>query len=190
MTKALVIVAHPDDETIWMGGMLLRYSDWDWTIISLCRARDKDRESRFRNACKLLGANSYIFDLDDTEEGYFKKITAKDIENRLEIVKGKSFDYAFTHGSNGEYGHVRHRQVSEAVTSMVKEGKIKTRNLYRFDYEKHGRFSFASKSAEKYIKLTDKELREKKNLIKNIYGFQAGSFEEVCASDAEAFKIR
>ena len=73
MTKALVIVAHPDDETIWMGGYILRYTDWDWTVVSLCRVNDEDREPRFRNVCNLFGAESYIFDLDDNEEEQDRK---------------------------------------------------------------------------------------------------------------------
>ena len=38
--EALVIVAHPDDETIWMGGTILKNKNWKWTILSLCRASD------------------------------------------------------------------------------------------------------------------------------------------------------
>ena len=44
--KALIIVAHPDDETIWMGGTILKYTELEWTIYSLCRASDKDREPK------------------------------------------------------------------------------------------------------------------------------------------------
>ncbi len=189
MTKALVIVAHPDDETIWMGGYIIRYPDWDWTIVALCRVNDGDREPRFRNVCNILGAESYIFDLDDTEEGHFKKISLKDIEDRLMQIKEKRFDHIFTHGSNGEYGHIRHKQVSQAVTNMVEESKLKCKNLHYFSYHNKDEFCYANQNAEKYIKLSDKELEEKKNLIRNVYGFEAGSFEEVCASGAEAFNI-
>lgn len=190
MTNALVIVAHPDDETIWIGGYMLRYPDWDWTVVSLCRVKDRDREPRFRNVCNLLGAESYIFDLDDTEEGFFKKISLKDIEDRVMQIKDKKFEHIFTHGSNGEYGHIRHKQVSQAVTKMIDEGKLQCKNLHCFSYENKDKFCYANQNAENYIKLTAKELEEKKNLIKNVYGFDAGSFEEVCAGNAEAFNTR
>ncbi len=189
MVNALVIVAHPDDEIIWMGGYLLRYSDWDWTIVSLCRKNDMDREPRFRNVCKMLNAESHISDLDDTEEGYFKRISNEDIEPRLNFLFGKRFDYVFTHGSNGEYGHIRHRQVSNSVKKMIKERKLMCRKLFLFSYQKKGKFCFANLKADKYINLDENELREKKNLIKNVYGFQDGGFEETCAAGSEAFSI-
>ena len=35
--KAAVIVAHPDDETLWAGGTIMMGRDYNWQIISLCR---------------------------------------------------------------------------------------------------------------------------------------------------------
>ena len=35
--KSAVIVAHPDDETLWCGGIILIHPEADWHIISLCR---------------------------------------------------------------------------------------------------------------------------------------------------------
>lgn len=34
--NALVIVAHPDDEVIWMGGYIQRHRDFQWFAISVC----------------------------------------------------------------------------------------------------------------------------------------------------------
>ena len=67
MKEALVIVAHPDDETIWMGGFILKNSKWAWTIISLCRKNDRDRMPKFLDVCKFYKANAIISDLDDEE---------------------------------------------------------------------------------------------------------------------------
>ena len=63
--KALCIVAHPDDETIWMGGKILKEKDWDWTILSLCRGDDRDRMPKFKKVCRIYGAKAVISDLDD-----------------------------------------------------------------------------------------------------------------------------
>ena len=30
--RALVIVAHPDDELIWMGGYILKNKEWDFDV--------------------------------------------------------------------------------------------------------------------------------------------------------------
>ena len=61
-----VIVAHPDDETLWAGGAVLLHPEWRCSIFSLCRASDPDRAPRFERAARELGAaDSRIADLDD-----------------------------------------------------------------------------------------------------------------------------
>ena len=50
--NALIIVAHPDDETIWSGSVILRYPKINLTIFSLCRRHDKDRYPKFLKVCK------------------------------------------------------------------------------------------------------------------------------------------
>src|SRR4030043_1219539 len=98
--EILVLVAHPDDETIWMGGTLLKYKekgDSNVTIISLCRKKDTDRAPKFEKVCKLLGADScFIFDLDDAEEGYYKEISNEEIIKKiLKITKDKKYDILY-----------------------------------------------------------------------------------------------
>ena len=62
---AAVIVAHPDDETLWTGGMIMMHPAWDWFIITLCRATDPDRSPRFHRVLEILHADGDMADLDD-----------------------------------------------------------------------------------------------------------------------------
>ncbi len=66
--KAVIIVAHPDDETIWSGGFVLQHPDWDWTVFTLCRANDPDRVPKFKKVCAHLNATGLMSDLDDSPD--------------------------------------------------------------------------------------------------------------------------
>ena len=188
--KALVIVAHPDDETIWMGGKIIHEKNWDWTIVSLCRKDDLDRKPKFFKICKELNARAFISDLDD--EHSEKKIESLDeVIKRLEpIVHDKKFDIVFTHGESGEYGHNRHVEVNEAVKKMFEEGLLDCVELHEFDYvasEEPFRCE-PNHDAEIIFELSEQEFAKKKYLINEVYGFDKGSFEYLSCSAIESSK--
>jgi LmbE family N-acetylglucosaminyl deacetylase len=188
MKKVLVIIAHPDDETIWMGGTLLKNKEsWDTTIISLCRKDDADRAPKFKKICKEYGANCHISNLDDET---MEDISSEEVTERIKNYAKKEYDYLFTHGKNGEYGHKRHIDVYKAVNKMLKNKTLKAKKVFYFAYNKKGDFSYPNKESDKLIYLNKATHKEKKRLIQDIYGFSKGGFEEVCCRNMEAFKIK
>lgn len=64
--KAAIIVAHPDDETIWSGGLILKKPEWQWTVLSPCRARIV-RPARIANVS--FGFNEWLRAQDGTPRG-------------------------------------------------------------------------------------------------------------------------
>lgn len=199
--EILVIVAHPDDETIWMGGTLLNYKkkgNSNITIISLCRSEDSDREPKFRKACDILGVkkeNCHISNLDDGEEGEYKKISNQNIINRiLELTHDKKYEILYTHGEAGEYGHLRHLNVHNAVCEMLDKKLLIFKEVFFFSYQKVKNdfqgYAIYNSNADKLIRLENPYLKMKKRLIQEIYGYEKGGFEEESCKDIEAFDIR
>ena len=177
--KALIVVAHPDDETIWMAGTILKYQNIDWTIFVLCRRNDPDRYSKFLRAAQFYHAQGIISDLED-EGALTLKESLAEIEKRIgNQLPKKKFDYIFTHGSNGEYGHVKHRGAHIVVKRLFQKKKLISHNLFFFAYFRP--------QAEFCLKLSKEEFKIKKDIIKNIYGFSKFSFENKNCTRVETF---
>lgn len=188
--KALVIVAHPDDESIWMGGFIFKHPELDWTILSLCRASDPDRAPKFKKVCDYLGAKGIIEDLDDEGRlGFEDSVKATKSLITKFLKKSGSFDYIFTHGQNGEYGHEGHKVIHEAIKQLVDSGGLKAEKIYHFNYKKSNNKIIAKADSNLVMNLTKTEFRKKKNLMTQIYGYEEKGIDANYCTNPEAFKI-
>lgn len=187
--KAAIIVAHPDDETIWSGGLILRHRDWAWTVLSLSRGDDANRRPKFERVCDLLAVRGIISDLDDGNP-------LKPLNPRREIGRRimnclcpTGWDLCVTHGRNGEYGHRRHREVHNEVISLIGDGILECEALWTFGYECNGqpRSCLPGADAEILLDLDPEELLEKKRIVREEYGYAEDSFEVAACISPEAF---
>jgi LmbE family N-acetylglucosaminyl deacetylase len=184
-----VIVAHPDDETLWAGGITLSHPSWRWVTVCLCRGSDKERAPRFYNALKVLKSEGFMGDLDDsTEQNPLEEI---EVERAImQLLPLTHFDLIISHNPSGEYTrHIRHEEVSKAVIKLWHAGKISTNELWTFAYE-DGNKEYYPRSIEKaiiYRKLTKRIWLRKYSIITSTYGFEKNSWEAETTPRAESF---
>lgn len=184
-----VIVAHPDDETLWAGGNILTHPGYNWLVAALCRKSDPDRSVRFYRAMQSYGAKGVLADLDDGPEQV--PLPLVDVQQViLQVLPPLAFDLVFTHAPGGEYTrHRRHEEVSLAVMDLWLAGAISTRELRLFAYEDdHGRsFPKAIEAAHRYQALPEAIRQEKYRLVTEVYGFGPESWEAQGMPRSEAF---
>jgi LmbE family N-acetylglucosaminyl deacetylase len=187
--RAAVVVAHPDDETLWCGGFILTHPEFHWRIVTLCRAADPDRAPKFNRVLQRLGADGEMADLDDGPDqvplpgGQVQETTAR-------LLGGTSYSLLLTHGPGGEYTrHRRHAECCQAVIELWRSALINTRRLWLFAYEDGGRAYLprVRDDADRRDVLAEHAWLEKRRLITDLYGFEPDSWEAQTTPREEGF---
>ena len=192
LSSCAVIVAHPDDETLWAGGTILMHPQSVWTVITLCRKSDTDRATRFYRALEKLNATGAMGDLDDSAEQI--PLDEREVEGTiLRLLTADRFDLIMTHGLCGEYTrHLRHEETARTVVALVNNGKLSAGELWMFAYEDGGGkyLPKADCSADVQLELPQEIWQKKYGIITDVYGFGLDSFEARTTPRAEAFSRR
>lgn len=165
--SSLMIVAHPDDETIWGGSHLLK---GNYTVLCITNGNNKKRKAEFEQAMKKTHSKGIILTYPDKTNGQrdnwktCKKQIQKEIKKEID---SKNWNQIVTHNPNGEYGHIHHKMVSKFVTNILKK-EHKTNKLMYF-----GKYT-ARKNKEnlKNEKRMTKKAYEKKMQVIQVYSSQ------------------
>ena len=184
-----VIVAHPDDETLWAGGTILSHPSWNCFVVCLCRKSDAERATKFYKTLQILGSEGIMGDLDDGPDQI--PLNENELEQTiLKLLPSKQFDLIITHSPNGEYTkHLRHEETGKAVIKLWLQEKISAKKLWLFAYE-DGNKKYLPKpieNAQVLFNLSEKIWKKKYKIITEIYGFEKLSFEAETTPKAESF---
>jgi LmbE family N-acetylglucosaminyl deacetylase len=121
----LVVVAHPDDESLWFGGTLWRLAvggGGPITIVSLTNAGDAVRAREFASACERLGARGEMFDLPDGVDKSLPDYVGR-LDAVVERLRPAAGDPAcvVTHAPHGnERSHLQHVQCHHRTRAWAK----------------------------------------------------------------------
>lgn len=186
-----VIVAHPDDETLWAGGTLLMHPDSRWTIVSLTRKSDPDRAPKFHKVMEQYHATGIMGDLDDGPEQ--KPLRTIDVEDAImDLLPSHRYDLVLTHSLWGEYTrHRRHEEVAKAVMALRDSQRVSTGDLWMFAYEDGGGkyLPRPAVNCDVTIRLPRDVWQRKYEIITGAYGFAPDSFEAKTTPREETFWV-
>lgn len=168
--KKLMIVAHPDDETLW--GSHALYRDKYLVVCVTCGVRH-DRVIEFKEVMSFAKDDYMMLGFPDLVNG--KKSDWKnelgEINKQLKkIIDSKDWEIIVTHNPEGEYGHIHHKMLSQVVTTHA-DYSI----LYYF-----GRFyTNYIPNEDKLYKLTDEEFKFKTETLIPLYETQKGAIDNL-----------
>jgi LmbE family N-acetylglucosaminyl deacetylase len=159
-----LLVAHPDDEVIFAGGLLLS-SRCRWLVLIATHSIDSARGVESRAAWSALRDAGAVVEYEllghrDAERRRNGAITKRrltaQLRDRLAAVDGA----LVSHGSTGEYGHPGHRCVSQVALKVGTE----------LDLDVYG---FSSTAATNARVITDPAvLAQKAHLFRTCYSSQ------------------
>jgi LmbE family N-acetylglucosaminyl deacetylase len=159
--NVLFVVAHPDDETIFFGGLILELatSGKRVDVVSVTEhfnpsSQSAIRSAEFRKACWKFGARAHLLGLEDAPHEIGIEHIITPLRN---FTLNRQYSAIYTHGVWGEYGHIHHREVSLAVHRLFGT-KV---------------YSLAGPIRAQFAKgLTDSEFRAKRDIAAYAYPSQ------------------
>ncbi len=178
--NGLIIIAHPDDETLFFSGLIQNKAPkYAWEIICVtdgnADGQGNRRHRQFKRACQSLGVTkTQWWGFPDRFES---RIPLSALTKKLqEFILTSHTDIVFTHNVLGEYGHPHHQDVSFAVHQVFQTTSIPV-------------FSTAYNAyPELKINLTAAEFQLKTKILSTIYSEETRRFAHLLpATSSEGF---
>lgn len=149
-TSLLVVMAHPDDESMGNGGMILRHTQAGLPVDLICATRGgagwggkpegrrpeelpQIRTRELQRAAALLGIRDLV--IWDYPDGALAKSDQREIANRIEEeIRQRRPDVVVGWGPDGGYGHPDHIALGACTDAAVARLKASNQDQPRAHY--------------------------------------------------------
>ena len=164
----LMVVAHPDDETLWGGAHL---TEGGWFVVCLTNGYNEVRKNEFYEVIKESGNVGLILKYPDLVGGKrsdwatSKPQIAKDLDL---LMKYKHWGMVATHNPDGEYGHIHHKMTHQFVTEIYDTSKL---DMPLYNFGKYYRAAVLP-SVESTLTPVSKEALQEKESLLTLYASQ------------------
>jgi len=126
----LMIVAHPDDEIIFGGHLLVR-NPLGYKVVCVSSGLDPIRKSEFISVMSELGIVDYeIWNYDDA---LYTPFPHKLTDELRKVIFERKWNKIITHNPMGEYGHPQHRDLHLKVKSITNDFYVFCKNPHKLD---------------------------------------------------------
>ena len=166
--KRLMIVAHPDDETIWGGAHL---SEGGYLVVCLTNGNNQTRAAEFQAVMAQSGNVGLILSYPDKVGGKrdnWNHVQAQ-MKQDLELVMTyRPWESIVTHNAAGEYGHIHHKMTHQFVTEIYDTSKL---DMPLYNFGKYYRAAVLP-SVESTLTPVSKEALQEKESLLTLYASQ------------------
>lgn len=177
--QSLLIVAHPDDETIFAGNEILNQP---YFIICITNGDNAIRKKEFEAILKKTNNEGVILSYPDKVNGkrsQWRTCQEEIKQTILYYLQSKPWHKIVTHNPDGEYGHNQHILTSEIVTDAVVSLKKEDSLYYFAPYFKKNKIPSENKTMNHQVENNKKELTsyypsQEKTIAKfhHIFGYE------------------
>ena len=168
-----MIVAHPDDETIWGGAHLL---EENYVVVCITNGNNRTRRKEFSKVMEETHSIGIMLSYPDKTRGKrdnWDSCRDKIQDDLKQIIGKKHWDTIVTHNPDGEYGHIHHQMTNSITTAITQDlgfldklyyfGKyVKKRNLDKEEYAPYLTASLTAKALKYKTALADLYSSQKK----------------------------